>query len=550
MKRKEIGILMTVMMVFTMIPSFSFSAELPFSDVPENKWYYSDVKNAYETGLINGFEDRTFRPEENMTYAQAVKLAACMNQKYTTGSVTLSNGSPQWFDSYVAYAREKGIIDKDYDWNSKVTRAGCVEIFADSLPDEALREKNHIVDGCIPDVGKTHPQAAAIYKLYRAGILTGVDEIGSFQSDKRLERSEVSAILTRMMNEGARKDQSLGPADDDQDLNILLNRSDLEGLGEIDGMIYVTGHKSPDSDTVGSSIAYAALLQKLGYDAIPVVLGKINNETQFILDTAGVDTPELLEDASGKNMVLVDNSEYTQSANGIDFAHIISIIDHHGDGSVTTGNQLIYDARPLGATATIIWIRYRNYGVTLDTQTAFVMLGAILSDTKNLQSDATTFADREAVKSLSRQVGLSDVNEFYQEMYKASISYDGMTDEDIFFSDYKEYEASGTKFAIGCINAYDESGAREIAERMKKTIPSVLPSAGMDLAFAQISIFHDDISITYIVPSDQSASELLESAFKNQGEFDGTSYRFDSYMSRKQVLVPALMDALKTDSKE
>lgn len=136
----------------------------------------------------------------------------------------------------------------------------------------------------------------------------------------------------------------------EKELNILLNRSDLEGLGEIEGTIYVTGHRSPDSDTVGSSIAYAALLQKLGYDAVPIVLGKINPETAFILDAAGLETPELMEEVSGQNMILVDHSEYTQSAEGLSDANIISIIDHHGDGAVTTGNQLIYDARPLGST--------------------------------------------------------------------------------------------------------------------------------------------------------------------------------------------------------
>ena len=146
----------------------------------------------------------------------------------------------------------------------------------------------------------------------------------------------------------------------EQELNYRLNRSDLDGLGEIEGTIYVTGHKSPDSDTVGSSIAYAALLQTLGYDARPVVLGDINNETKYILETGGLETPMMLDDASGCNMVLVDFSEYIHSAEGLQDANVITIIDHHGDGSVTTGNQIIYDERPLGSTATIIWIRYRN----------------------------------------------------------------------------------------------------------------------------------------------------------------------------------------------
>ena len=336
----------------------------------------------------------------------------------------------------------------------------------------------------------------------------------------------------------------------ERELNILLNRSDLEGLGEIDGTIYVTGHKSPDSDTVGSSIGYAALLQKLGYDARPVVLGDINNETKYILESAGLPVPELLEDASRCNMVLVDHSEYTQSAAGLKDAYIVSIIDHHGDGAVTTGNQLIYDARPLGSTATIIWIRYRNYGVELDKQTAFAMMGSILSDTKNLQSNTTTAADREALKVLSSIAGVSDTNAFYQEMFKASLSYEGKTDEQIFFSDYKEYENNGTKYGIGCINVYDEEGARDMAERMKEQLPIAVKSTGMDMQFAQISIFHDDISISYLVPSDDAAYEIIETAFGDKAVFDGTSFVLNPGISRKQVLVPAITNILEASPKE
>ena len=333
-------------------------------------------------------------------------------------------------------------------------------------------------------------------------------------------------------------------------LNILLNRSDLEGLGEIEGTIYVTGHKSPDSDTVGSAIGYASLLQKMGYDAVPVVLGDINHETAYILEAGGLEVPKRLEDASGLNMILVDHSEYTQSADGLKDANIISIIDHHGDGAVTTGNQLIYDARPLGSTATIVWIRYRNYGVELDQKTAFALLGAILSDTKNLSSNTTTSADREALKVLSSIAGVSDLEALYQGMFKASLSYDGMSDEEIFFSDYKEYENGGKKYSIGCINAYDDETAKDLVARMETAVPPLLPSTGMDMAFAQVGIFHDDISVTYLVPFGEGANEIIETAFGDKVTFDGSSYRLEPGISRKQVLVPAITDILESYPKE
>lgn len=336
----------------------------------------------------------------------------------------------------------------------------------------------------------------------------------------------------------------------EQELNYRLNRSELDGLDEIEGTIYVTGHKSPDSDTVGSSIAYASLLRELGYDARPVVLEDINQETRYILETGGLETPMLLDDASGCNMVLVDHSEYSQAAEGLRDANVITIIDHHGAGSITTGNRLIYDARPLGSTATIIWIRYRNYGIEPDPKTAYAMVGSILSDTRNLQSNATTFADREALKALSLLAGISDTDALYQELYLASISYDGMTDEEIFFNDYKEYERGGKKFGIGCVNAYDEAGAGNLVERMTNVFSSDDAPNGMDMSFAEISIFHDGISVSYLVPSNEAAAEVLEAAFGNDAVYDGVSYRLEPGISRKQVLVPAITEILEAYPKE
>lgn len=338
--------------------------------------------------------------------------------------------------------------------------------------------------------------------------------------------------------------------EEEKKLNILLHRSDLDGLGEIKETIYVTGHKSPDSDTVGSSIAYAALLRALGYDAVPVLLGPVNHESAYILQAAGLEAPALLEDASGLTMVLVDHSEYTQSANGLKDAKIISIIDHHGDGSVITANPLIYDARPIGSAATVTWLQYRDYGVEPDRQSAVMMMGAILSDTKNLQSGTTTFADREAVKVLSKLGGVTDTDAFYQDMNKALLSYEGKTDEEIFFTDYKEYEIGGKRVSVGNVNAYDEETAKDLTARMKTVMPLTKPSTGMDMCFAMVSILHDDLSVTYLVPSDEAADEVLRTAFGDRAHYDGTSYKIEPYASRKAVFIPAITDVLEAYPKE
>ena len=200
-------------------------AAIPFVDVAPDAWYCSDVTNAYEMGLINGKTATNFAPNDNLTYAEAVKLAACMHQRYLYGSVTLTNGNP-WYQSYVDYCKGAGIITKDYNWDQPATRAGYMEIFANALPAEALPEINAVADDSIPDVSMTHPQAEAIYKLYRAGILQGNDAEHNCNPSASIMRSEVAAILTRMMDATERITFTMG------EVEVEVNKSEKDDKDE------------------------------------------------------------------------------------------------------------------------------------------------------------------------------------------------------------------------------------------------------------------------------------------------------------------------------
>ncbi|MBE6651093.1 MAG: hypothetical protein E7613_07250 [Ruminococcaceae bacterium] len=179
-------------------------AKSPFTDVMESDWYYKDVEAAYSLGLINGKGSAdTYKPNDNMTYAEAIKLAACMHQSYTEGKVTLTNGDP-WYQSYVDYCKEKGIISKEYNYNQLVTRLGYMEIFAKALPDEALTDMNTVPKNSIPDLPSDTAGADSVYKMYRVGIVAGVDAKHNCNPSSNIKRSEVAAILSRMMDKTKR----------------------------------------------------------------------------------------------------------------------------------------------------------------------------------------------------------------------------------------------------------------------------------------------------------------------------------------------------------
>ena len=62
-------------------------------------------------------------------------------------------------------------------------------------------------------------------------------------------------------------------------------------------MVYIVGHKNPDTDSICSAITYAHLKQLQGVNAIPCRLGPLNEETKFVLNQFGIENPLLLKDA-------------------------------------------------------------------------------------------------------------------------------------------------------------------------------------------------------------------------------------------------------------
>lgn len=184
-------------------PEYKF----PFTDVPDNAWFRGDVEIAHKNGLINGKTETLYCPDDLMTYAEAIKLAATMNQLYYDGKVTLKSGDTQWYSTYMAYALEKGIIAEDMSLQAdkSITRRVFVKIFRASMPSSEFPVINEVSDGKIPDVAMNADGAAQIYDFYRAGILVGSDTLGTFNPDSNIVRSEVAAILTRMFDNTARK---------------------------------------------------------------------------------------------------------------------------------------------------------------------------------------------------------------------------------------------------------------------------------------------------------------------------------------------------------
>lgn len=172
-----------------------------FKDVPKTAWYYDNVVASYAYGLMNGTSPGKFEPTKQVSAAQAITLAARLRKLYLTGNGSFPTSNP-WYKSYADYAISQKIITTlPSNMNAPLTRQEFASILANAFPDSALPVVNSIPDGSIPDVYRSDK---GIYKLYRAGILSGNDSAGTFRPNAPITRAEVSAILVRMADPNTR----------------------------------------------------------------------------------------------------------------------------------------------------------------------------------------------------------------------------------------------------------------------------------------------------------------------------------------------------------
>jgi manganese-dependent inorganic pyrophosphatase len=143
-----------------------------------------------------------------------------------------------------------------------------------------------------------------------------------------------------------------------------------------------------------------------------------------------------------RRLVLVDHAEQAQSAIGIGQAEIVEILDHHHIGSIETRVPVTATFDPVGSTATLVIERFRNAGMEPVHSTAFMLLGAVLSDTVILNSPTTTERDHAVVEYLERVLAVY-AQELGREMFESTADVSDLTADEIVSQDAKRYQVRG-----------------------------------------------------------------------------------------------------------
>ncbi len=354
-------------------------------------------------------------------------------------------------------------------------------------------------------------------------------------------------------------------------IHVSCNRIDPEDLGNpfrqmlatLDwgaDTCFVYGHKTPDSDAICSSIAYANLMNALGYNCAAKISSKANNETKYISRLFGFEIPVMKPSVlPGTRLIATDHEEYTQSVDGARDGRVIQIVDHHQEGDMVNPSAFIH-REMVGSTCTLVLELYDLADVPVDDLMAKVMLAGLMSDTRNLAKDNTTRKDSLAWQALTGQIGMSKdkAAEVYKGMEEALTSYDGMTDYDIMLSDYKDYDMSGVPVGIGCVEWTDYSTMDDLIDRMLAVMPQVLKDKQRKMVFCMATRYapnpdpEADAKVvalgTYVLYYGEGVREVAEEAF-GKSLREGVCYS-EERLSRKAHVVPLLTDILSRSTTE
>ncbi len=302
--------------------------------------------------------------------------------------------------------------------------------------------------------------------------------------------------------------------------------------------VYVVGHKSPDTDSVTSAIAYAELKKAMGVDAVPAMQGEANPETVLVLEKFGFPTPEVLTDGAGKKLILVDHSDIAQAPDNLGDAEVVEIVDHHKIGDITTNSPIFFCAQPVGCTGTVLKQLFDINKVAIPKNVAGIMLAAILSDTVLFKSPTTTDADKAACEALASIAGVADMEALAMEMFKAKSAVAGVPAKDLIFRDYKDFDMNGKKVGCGQLEMVDLSLIDDVRDDLYAALAEVKKEGGRHTVLLMLTDIMKEGTDLMVITDDAS---YVEKAFGKK--LEGKTMWVDGMMSRKKQTVPPLQAA-------
>lgn len=220
--RKISSILLIILLITNLSISYSESfliknseetIENTFTDL-ENHWAKDQIITLYNLGGIKGYPDGSFRPEEKISIAEFLVMAA---QSVTRDEIPSAKVGEHWARPYFNWAYSQGIVEiSDLDestWDTDISRYDMAKIIVKFLENIIGEEATEVagVEEIMSDyeIVNKNPKAYYVKQAFAKGIINGVNEEGLFDGSKTGTRAEASTLILRLIDPERRKSVTL-----------------------------------------------------------------------------------------------------------------------------------------------------------------------------------------------------------------------------------------------------------------------------------------------------------------------------------------------------
>jgi S-layer family protein len=195
--------LLTVILV--LIFSFSASAaEINFTDVKTDDWFYKNLQELTEKNIISGYMDSTFKPGNTLKFEEFIKMLVVAVEE----ELVSQKGEHEWYQTYIDKAIESKYITEQQKLliGLNIDRATMAEILYNVLSntkgvEQFDTDKIEYLKTLFLDLSTDDIKTLTIAGM---GLICGYPD-GTYKPNDSLKRSETVAVISRLLD----KDQRL-----------------------------------------------------------------------------------------------------------------------------------------------------------------------------------------------------------------------------------------------------------------------------------------------------------------------------------------------------
>lgn len=242
-----------------------------------------------------------------------------------------------------------------------------------------------------------------------------------------------------------------------------------------------------------------------------------------------------------KKVIQVDHNERGQSVDGLEEAEVVEIIDHHRVADIQTSNPIFFRNEPLGSSSTIVAKSYFELDITPSREVAGLLCGAIISDTLLFKSPTCTEQDKIVCRKLAEIAGISSIEEFAKEMFKAGTSLKGKSVSEIFNQDFKPFTMGDYKVGVAQVNTMDIEGFMPLKDEMLSFMKNESDKKGYDVVALLLTDILTEGSQVLVAGE---RYDFIEKTFNV--ELKDSMAFLPGVLSRKKQVIPPLTNVVNS----